>query len=137
MTVIVGAQDMSIHDKSMVSWPLRSLVLTFQVIHLVLGTPFYTAAPKLSHGTDHIPATILLEELLVLESENRVKDQARKWAAVQAHRGSHAWLPKSLFTQLPRPRGSVWPREIHGHTLDSASPECNSSRAERPTPQPH
>lgn len=96
---------MPFHEK--VSWPLHSLVLTFQVIHLVVGAPFYTAAPKLSHRTDHIPATILLEELLVLESENRVKDQAWKRATVQEHRESHVWLPKSLFTQLPRPWGGV------------------------------
>lgn len=107
MAVSVGAQDMSFHDEPMGSWPLRSLVLTFQVIHLVLGTPFYTAAPKLSHRTDHIPATSLSKELLVLESESRVKDQARKWAAVQEHRESHAWRPKSQFTQLPRPWGGV------------------------------
>lgn len=86
MTVSIGAEDMSFHDKPMVSWPLWSLVLTFQDIHLVLGAPFYTAAPKFSHRTDHIPATILLEELLVLESENRVKNQARKRDTVQEHR---------------------------------------------------
>lgn len=75
MTVSAGAQDMSFHGKPMVCWPLRSRVLTFQVVHLVLGAPFYTAAPKLSHRTDHIPATILLEELQVLEGENRAKDE--------------------------------------------------------------
>lgn len=55
-------------------WPLCSLVLTFQVVPLLPGVPFYTAAPKLSYRADHIPATSLLEELQVLERESGAKD---------------------------------------------------------------
>lgn len=129
MTVSTGAQDMSFHDKPMVSWPLRSLVLTFQVVQLVLGAPFYTAAPKLSHRTDHIPATFLLEELQVLESENRARGQAQKRAPVPGFQSpsSHSFLGSW---------GGVWPQEVRGHTSESDSPECNSSIAERPRPQP-
>lgn len=40
--------------------------LTLQVVLLLLRAPLYTAAPKLSHSPDHIPATSLSEELQVL-----------------------------------------------------------------------
>lgn len=89
-------------------WPLCSLVLTFQVVPLLLGVPFYTAAPKLSYRADHIPATSLLEELQVLERESGAKGRMYKRAAVHGwclpseHPESNAWIPKTLFTHLPR-----------------------------------
>lgn len=107
MTVSAGAQDMSFHGKPMVSWPLRSRVLTFQVVHLVLGAPFYTAAPKLSHRTDHIPAAILLEELQVLErTGQKAGHDTRKRATVPGFQSpsSHSFLGSWGGVWLPEVR---------------------------------
>lgn len=45
---------------------LPSSRLTLQLVLLLLGAPLHAAAPELSHGPDHIPATGLAEEQQVL-----------------------------------------------------------------------
>lgn len=52
--------------------PALPCALTPQVVLLLFRAPLYTAAPKLSHSTDHVPAARLPEELQVLEEQESV-----------------------------------------------------------------
>lgn len=61
------------------------------------------------------------------------------WCLPSEHPESSAWLPKSLFAQLPRVTAwSVASRGAWVHVGHSgASPECSGSTAGRPTPRLH